>query len=223
MRRAATWISQPRGLSGTPSAGHCTAAAISASWTASSAAEKSPKRRTTAPSTCGARSRSRFSLTINATSHVHGRRAHHLAHLDGHVQRHAALARRRRRAGGDLVGLLRALDIDDPVAREKLLGLRRTGRRSPPARRPSARAPPGLFRPGQPFGAHQHADSVSSLLNRIMNPMWALMSSGGQVPMPAFPSRARGMHHQHVFHRSPSPCTIRPASSWTNAWAWQAP
>ena len=33
-------INQPRGLSGVPSFGHCTAAASSASWTASSAAEK---------------------------------------------------------------------------------------------------------------------------------------------------------------------------------------
>ncbi len=40
MRRAATWISQARGSSGTPSRGHCAAAAISASWTASSAARE---------------------------------------------------------------------------------------------------------------------------------------------------------------------------------------
>ena len=41
-RREATVISQPRGLSGTPSSGHCLAAAISASWTASSAVSKCP-------------------------------------------------------------------------------------------------------------------------------------------------------------------------------------
>src|SRR5690606_38675159 len=58
MRRLATWKSQPPGLDGTPSRGHCVAAATSASCTASSAAAKSPLRRTTAPMTCGARSRS---------------------------------------------------------------------------------------------------------------------------------------------------------------------
>jgi hypothetical protein len=41
-RRAATVASQPCGLSGTPSFGHCTVAAISASWTASSQASKLP-------------------------------------------------------------------------------------------------------------------------------------------------------------------------------------
>ena len=41
-RRAATVISQPRGLSGTPSRGHCVAAASSASCTASSAVSKCP-------------------------------------------------------------------------------------------------------------------------------------------------------------------------------------
>ncbi|CAM5713977.1 hypothetical protein SCALM49S_08537 [Streptomyces californicus] len=39
-RREATRISQPRGLSGIPSRGHCPAAAIRASWTASSAGSK---------------------------------------------------------------------------------------------------------------------------------------------------------------------------------------
>ena len=40
--RAATLISQLRGCSGTPSAGHCCAAASSASCTASSAVSKCP-------------------------------------------------------------------------------------------------------------------------------------------------------------------------------------
>ena len=61
MRRDATWISQARGLSGTPSRGHCAAAAMSASCTASSQAAKSRYRRTMTPSTCGASSRSRRS------------------------------------------------------------------------------------------------------------------------------------------------------------------
>ena len=60
-RREATVISHPRGLTGTPPAGHCWAATSNASWTASSQVSKSPKRRTTAPRTCGAHSRSRSS------------------------------------------------------------------------------------------------------------------------------------------------------------------
>ena len=40
--REATVISQARGLSGMPSFGHCCAAAIRASWTASSAVSKCP-------------------------------------------------------------------------------------------------------------------------------------------------------------------------------------
>ena len=40
-----------------------------------------------------------------------------------HVQRDAALARRRGGPRGDLVGPLGALDVDDPVAGEELLGL----------------------------------------------------------------------------------------------------
>jgi hypothetical protein len=63
MRRRATWYSQPRGFCGMPCAGHCVAAATSASCTASSAASKSPCRRATAPSTCGARSRSRRAMS----------------------------------------------------------------------------------------------------------------------------------------------------------------
>ena len=60
-RREATVISQPRGLAGCPSAGHCSAAASSASWVASSHRSKCPYRRTSAPRTCGASSRSRSS------------------------------------------------------------------------------------------------------------------------------------------------------------------
>src|SRR6266852_4958913 len=121
MRRTATWISQPRGLSGTPSSGHWTAAASSASWTASSAAEKSPKRRITAPRTCGARSR------------------------------------RRRRTGGDLVGLFLALTVDDPETGEKLLGLRERAIRHLGGAGLPGPHHPGLSRPGQALGAHQLA------------------------------------------------------------------
>ena len=62
--RAAAWISQPRGLPGIPSSGQCVAAASRASWTASSAAPKSPYRRASTPRTCGASSRSRSSAGV---------------------------------------------------------------------------------------------------------------------------------------------------------------
>ena len=56
-------------------------------------------------------------------SHVRRRRLHHLTHLERHVQRLARRARRHRRFGGDRVGALGAVDVDDRVAREKLLSL----------------------------------------------------------------------------------------------------
>jgi hypothetical protein len=74
MRRVATWMSQPRGLSGIPSAGHCTLAAANASCTASSAAAKSLKRRTVEPRTCGASSRNRFSVLSNGGIALHCQR-----------------------------------------------------------------------------------------------------------------------------------------------------
>ena len=51
-RREATRISHARGLSGTPSRGHCRAAASRASWAASSQSARSPCRRSRAPRTC---------------------------------------------------------------------------------------------------------------------------------------------------------------------------
>ena len=65
-RRSAVWISQPRAPAGMPSRGQCTDAASSASWTASSAASKSPYRRASTPRTCGASSRSRSSTSDGA-------------------------------------------------------------------------------------------------------------------------------------------------------------
>ena len=112
-----------------PSRGHCAAAAMSASCTASSDAAKSRNRRITAPSTCGASSRSRCSASASSDGHQSlsssGGRAHHLADFD----RHVAAARRRGPARPtprrDLVRALRAFDVDDPVAGEELLRLRK--------------------------------------------------------------------------------------------------
>ena len=67
-RRSAVWISQPRAPAGMPSRGQCTDAASSASWTASSAASKSPYLRASTPRTCGASSRSRASTSAALVS-----------------------------------------------------------------------------------------------------------------------------------------------------------
>ena len=64
-RREATVTSHDRGLSGTPSSAHCSAAASSASCTASSQASNCPCRRTSVPRTCGASSRSRPSMRVS--------------------------------------------------------------------------------------------------------------------------------------------------------------
>src|SRR5262249_2495725 len=114
-----------------PSFGHCIAAAINASCTASSEAEKSRNFRITMPSTCGASSRrrrwawtSRVSVIAESSEHVLRRCAHHFPHLDRHVERTASRAGRRGGLGGDRVGALGAVDVDDPVAGEELLRLR---------------------------------------------------------------------------------------------------
>ena len=95
MRRAATWISQPRGLSGTPSLGplqrrreqrllHRVLGGGEVAEAPDDGAEH--LRRQLAQQVLAGE-------VQRATSQVHGRRAHHLAHLDRHVQRHAAVAR----------------------------------------------------------------------------------------------------------------------------------
>ena len=109
---------------GTPSAGQCAAAAISASCTASSAAAKSPKRRASTPRTCGASSRSRSSMLAPVlSSPLVGRRPSPAAPRSA-----AAAARRparaRREPGGDLDRARLGLDVDQLVAGEHLLGLR---------------------------------------------------------------------------------------------------
>src|ERR1700722_3040486 len=129
IRRDATWISQPRGFSGRPSCGHWVKAAIMASCTASSAEEKSRKRRATAPSTCGASPRNRCSevashlLVIELSlQHIRRRSAHDLAYFDRHVQRRTSGARRGGNFGGNLIRSLRTVNIDHPEAGEELFG-----------------------------------------------------------------------------------------------------
>src|ERR1700724_2069242 len=132
IRRVATWINQPRGLAGMPPCGHCVKAAIIASCTASSAEEKSRKRRATAPSTCGASSRKRCSEVAShgfvialSLQHLRRRPAHNWAHFDRHVQGLPARTRRGRDFCRDVISPLRRVDIDNPVPGEKFLALRK--------------------------------------------------------------------------------------------------
>src|SRR5262245_47263837 len=107
-----------------PSFGHCAAAAINASWTASSDAEKSRNRRTTAPRVCGARSRSRRSTSgtgIGAVTSDVVPAAHDLTHLDPELVDQRSIAPLNRQTGsGRSFGreLHRArliFDVDDPI------------------------------------------------------------------------------------------------------------
>ena len=179
-------------------------AAISASCTASSAAAKSPYRRTTAPSTCGASSRSRCSVSCveqSASSQPRSAGAHHLAHFDRDVQRLAARSRRRRRLRRDLVGALRARRRRRSRSRRGTPSLPGTVRRSPRARPSWPARPAPRPAPASPCASTSSPASVSSLLKRCMNAMCALRSSGVHVPMPAVvPAGPRGVHHQHVLH-----------------------
>ena len=201
MRRDATWISQARGLSGTPfAAATASPPRCSASCTASSQAAKSRNRRTTAPSTCGASSRSRcwvrgvavgggITASLWAAPLITCRTS--IAMFSGVPPRPG----RGGRLGGDLVGALGALDVDDPVAGEELLRLGEHAVGDRLAVLPGAHAL-GLVRarPG-PRRRPARPASPSFFAKPIMNSMCALMSSCGQLaiwygPLPGCSSSA---------------------------------
>ena len=124
-RLEATVTSQPRGRSGTPSTGHCRAAASSASCTASSHAAKSPLRRTSAARTCGARSRSRSSTArsrLTSGPRPTGQSSSAVPPcIRGHTSMSTSGGRRHRRR--DLDRPVEALAVDDVEAAQVLLGL----------------------------------------------------------------------------------------------------
>src|SRR5258708_3791696 len=117
-RREATVISQPFGLLGRPSVGHCSAAASSASWTASSHLSKPPKYRTSAPRTCGVNSRSSVSnsLARGGALELKAAQVHHRPHLD---QAEVSL----RHPRSVLERALQALALDQEEASQLLLPL----------------------------------------------------------------------------------------------------
>ena len=128
-RREATVISQPRGLSGTPSSGHCRDAASSASWTASSQASNWPYRRASAPRTCGASSRSRPSMSrvgspgpVGCPAPCRVGRGHISAPASSMSRPDLDDAVLRQRVG-DLLCTVEAVDVDEEQPGELLLDL----------------------------------------------------------------------------------------------------
>src|SRR6187549_106305 len=163
-----------------------------------------------APSTCGASSRSRCSAgfgssVIDAKSPslvAAPLREHHGVHLDRHVERLAAYAGRRRGARRELVGALRRLDVDDPVAREHLfrLGKWPIGDRG---RAVLGRAhDPHLLRAAEALGAHEFA-GVDELLVEPLQKIHVRFRVLLRPELQAlgFPERQRELHHQYVLHR----------------------
>ena len=191
-----------RGFSGTPSRGHCVAAAISASCTASSAAAKSRKRRTTAPSTCGASSRSRCSARASSGGDGHSRSSGgplitcrtSIAMLSGSPPGPGAADA----LAAICVGALGALDVDDPVAGEELLGLGEHAVGDRPAVLAGAHEL-GLVGAGQALGGDELARLAELLveaLHELDVRLEVLLRPVGDLVRPA----ARGVHHQHVLH-----------------------
>ena len=129
MRRTATWISQPRGLSGTPSRGHCSGGGhqgfLHRVLGGGEVAEPHARPRR-APA-----ARGRAADARNAA--VQRRRCHRRSSGGplitcrtsiGMFIGFAAESGRRGRLGGDRIGTLGALHVDDPLAGEELLGFR---------------------------------------------------------------------------------------------------
>ncbi len=134
-----------------------------------------------------------------------GRPAHHLPHLDLDAERGATRARRGRRPAGDGVGTLGGLDVDEPVAHEKLLGLgeRAVGHLGRAVAPSSGRRAPAPEARGLRPPASSPA-SRRSLLRFFMN--WMCASELLRLPLFGLvvAVAARRVHHQHEFHR-PAP------------------
>src|SRR5688500_7664061 len=182
---------------------------MSASCTASSASAKSPCRRATAPSTCGASSRSRCSTVESETSdvtrpcvsRVRGRRAHHLTHLDRHVERSTTGPRSRGGLRGELVRPLGTVDLDDPVAGEELLRLRKgsIGHRGTILSRAHQLR---LSRRGQALAVHPLASVGELLVDPVHEGHVSLEVLGSPVAYLVVAGAPRRVHHQNVPHGS---------------------
>src|SRR5208283_863330 len=210
MRRKATCVNHAHGFCGRPSRGHCVAAASDASCTASSAAAKSRNRRTTMPSTCGVRSRKSGSIGGSEGSGVTGdlpsgiskpqirMAAQHLTHLDGHIARCTTGARCCRSPRCDLIRLLRAFHVNDPVSSQKFFRFREDTVRNRRAVLASANEF-GLAGPAQAFRGNKYALILELLaesthksdvrLHILLRPFGVLAKIG-----------FRAVHHQNVFH-----------------------
>src|SRR5271165_5373065 len=126
------------------------------------------------------------------------RAAQHWAHLYGHVRRSPARPWRGRSPRGDLLGMLRAFHIDDPVSGEKLLRFREDpiGNRLSVASRANDL---GLVGERQSLGGNQHACVLEFLVEgvHISELRLQVLLRPLRVPVKiAFCAR----HHQNVLH-----------------------
>src|SRR5690348_8278161 len=196
-RRAATVTSQPRGLAGIPSRGHCNAAASSASWLASSHRWNCPYpyRRTSAARTCGASSRSRASTSprsvlTGARSHVWLGLVHDRPDFD-------RLGVRERHVRRDGQRALLALAIEQVEAGHVLLGLQvRAVGHGRLAVHPAHQ--PGLGRVRQPVGAEK-------LAGLPVLPVERILPGNGLRPLPGRDRRPLlliPVDHEQVFHQN---------------------
>ena len=160
-RREATVISQPRGLSGSPSDGHCCAAASRASWLASSHRWNCPYRRTSAARTCGASSRSRPSTSPRLGGHRSGLASCRIGqNSTGSTSAKGMSAAIWQRA-------LLALAVEQVEAGDVLLGLqvRPVGHGGLAVLPPHQ---PGLDLVGQPVGADELAGRLVLAVERVL-------------------------------------------------------
>src|SRR4030095_8633314 len=97
------------------------------------------------------------------------RAGHYLPDFDGHVHRGPSLPWRRGRPGGNRVGLIRTLDVHDPIPGEKLLGFGEhavgDGRTVLPGSHDL-----GLTRVGHAFGAHDLSGFAESRIETDHEP-----------------------------------------------------
>ena len=186
------------------------AAASSASWTASSAAEKSlkrgfsPRREPAAPARAASSHDgvhdNRLALSEASRSvQIHGRRA-----ITSRTSIGMSTGRRPFRApptrGRELIGTFPALDSRSSN-RPETPSPRRKDHRLPRGRRTYRREPPrwsGPATPSAPTSSPASASSFPKALHEVNVRLdvlrWPCANAG------VLPSAPRGMHHQHVLH-----------------------
>src|SRR5262245_51159836 len=138
-------------------------------------------------------------IASRLASHVNRRRAHHLTYLNRHVEWFSTFARRSRRLCRDLIRALRAVYVDNPVAREKLFRLRKhtIGDRTTILARAHQL---GLPWHGESFGTHELprlGQSARELLHETDVGLQIVWRPLRDSPVPVSLWR---IHHQHELH-----------------------